>query len=112
MKWSDNNKVQSLLEDLRVIDDHKFTSKFDPERFLSSWQWRMYLEIFNANEFRWNVFVGKQDGNNPNHYTIREFHTLKMHRYPGMRDDLTRAVDNYLGFAERHLPEKFGKVAA
>src|SRR5690606_28161709 len=42
------------------IDDHKFTAKFDPDRYLDSYQWRVYLEIFGADVFRWNIFEANE----------------------------------------------------
>lgn len=87
------------------IDDHKFTSRFDPERFLNSYQWRIYLDIFEADEFRWNVFEGRKSA--PKNYLITGVHPLTMHRYPGMADDIARALRAYVEFARHFLPERF-----
>jgi hypothetical protein len=88
----------------RRVDDHKFTSRFDPDRFLNSYQWRVYLEIFEADEFRWNVFEGTES--QPRHYFIRHVHPLRMYRYPGMIDDVEREVGKFIDFAREHLPER------
>lgn len=93
----------------RRIDDHKFTSWFDSERFLNSYQWRIYLEVFGADEFRWNVFEGKES--DPKHYIIKDVHPLTMHRYPSMGDDVERQLAEFVEFARRFLPERM-KVAA
>lgn len=95
----------------RRIDDHKFTSRFDAERFMGSYQWRVYLDIFDADEFRWNIFEGRPDNTNPKHYTIYAMHKLRMHRYPGMGDDVRREVGRFVEFAKRHLPERMGVAA-
>lgn len=89
----------------RRIDDHKFTGSFDAERFLGSYQWRLYLEIFGADEFRWNVFEGKET--DPQVYIIWNVHPLTMHRYPGMADDVEREIGLWVEFARQHLPERF-----
>lgn len=89
------------------VDDHKFTGRYDPERFLNSYQWRVYLEIFGADEFRWNVFEGREIGEQ--HYAINAFHQLTMHRYPGMGDDIRRELSGFVEFAKVHLPEKIGR---
>lgn len=88
----------------RRIEDHKFTSRYDAERFLGSYQWRIYLEVFGADEFRWNVFEGKEV--EPKVYRIYGFHQLGAHRYPGMDEDVVREVGAFLDFARVHLPER------
>jgi hypothetical protein len=94
----------------RRIEDHKFTSRYDAERFLGGYQWRTYLELFDADRFRWNVFEGREVGER--HYTITNFHQLGMSRYPGMGDDVVRELGRYVEFAERHLPEMYGREPA
>lgn len=90
----------------RRVDDHKFTSRYDAERFLGSYQWRVYLDVFGADEFRWNVFEGRQDTSDPKRYVIYNVHQLTMHRYPGMDADVRRALQTFLDFARQHLPER------
>jgi hypothetical protein len=48
-----------VIEGLRV-EDHKTTATFTPERYLEGYQWRLYLDIFEAMHFRWNVFEIKE----------------------------------------------------
>lgn len=87
------------------IDDHKFTAQFDAERYLDSFQWRAYLEVFEADTFRWNVFVAKESA--PKNYIIRDFHRLQMDRYPGIGEDVERELGEFVRFARDHLPERF-----
>lgn len=94
----------------RRVDDHKLTGRYDPERFLNSYQWRVYLLLFGADEFRWNVFEGKESA--PRNYIIRGIHQLTMHRYPGMREDVLREVGWFVLFARAYLPERLGVLAA
>lgn len=94
----------------RRIDDHKFTGTFDAERFLGSYQWRIYLEVFGADQFRWNVFEGREG--EPRRYVIHAMHPLTMHRYPGMAEDVARELGLFVEFARAHLPERFTKAAA
>ena len=96
-------KVDAVLG-LTVVD-HKFTSRFDPDRFLNSMQWRIYLEVFGAEAFVWNIFEGREIG--PKHYVINHLHVLKAHSYPEMGADVQRAVDHFVDFACWHLPERF-----
>lgn len=90
------------------VDDHKFTAKFDPDRYLESFQWRSYLEIFGADTFRWNIFEAREDA--PRYYVIRNVHRLQMDRYPGLGEDVERELREFVLFARDHLPERFQPV--
>ena len=92
------------------IDDHKLTGRFDPERYLSSVQWRAYLEIFEADEFRWNVFEGRAVAERT--WIITGIHTLSARRYPELGDDLLRQLAEFTAFARIHLPERIGEPKA
>lgn len=94
----------------RRVDDHKFTTRYDGERFMDSWQWRCYLAIFNADEFRWNIFEARET--DPKSYVVNHLHRLTMYRYPGMMDDVVREVGEFVRFAREHLPERIGRTAA
>jgi hypothetical protein len=90
------------------VDDHKFTARYDAERFMASLQWRVYLEVFGADEFRWNIFEGRRLNDHPEcrDYVIHTLHQLRMHRYPGIDKDVTAALSGFLAFAKLHLPER------
>lgn len=94
----------------RRIDDHKFTAKFDPDRYLDSYQWRLYLSLFDADEFRWNVFEAIEGA--PKNYVIRNVHKLTMHRYPDMEEDIERELGEFVRFARDHLSDRFVRMAA
>lgn len=88
------------LEGLR-IEDHKTTSRFDPDRFMSGYQWRLYLDIFGATAFRWNVFeLTELDA--PGFYEVRDQHTLEQYRYPAMADDCQALVARFARFVREH----------
>lgn len=87
------------------VFDHKTTTRFDAERFLDSYQWRVYLEVFAASSFRWNVFEWREV--EPRYYVVHAFHELDAYRYPGMADDVERELAMFVGFARIHLPERF-----
>lgn len=94
------------------IDDHKLTGRYDAERFLMSYQWRAYLDLFGADEFRWNIFVGRPERDDPRRYVITEFHPLRMHRYPDMQEDLAAGLRSFVSFARQHMPERIMRGAA
>lgn len=91
------------------VDDHKFTAKFDPDRYLDSYQWRAYLDMFDADLFRWNIFEAVESA--PKNYLVRNLHKLSMHRYPGMAEDVQREVAEFVGFARDHLADRFQPIA-
>jgi hypothetical protein len=71
------------------VEDHKTTGRFDPERYLSGYQWRLYLDIFGADLFRWNVFEIKAT-DDPLTWDVFAQHTLEQYRYPAMSADCAR----------------------
>lgn len=85
-----------------LVIDHKTTGKFDPERYLNGCQWKFYLDLFEANEFRWNVFVIKEL--EPQVYSVAKLQTLTAYRYPEMRDYCASLAAEYLDFAREFLP--------
>lgn len=89
------------IEGLR-IDDHKTTARFDPDRFLTGYQWRLYLDIFGASNFRWNVFeMAEQD--QPGQYEIFAQHTLEQFRYPALPADCQSLVTRFARFVREHV---------
>lgn len=87
------------------VEDHKTTARFDPERYLTGYQWRLYLEIFGADHFRWNVFeIAEKD--HPLEWEVFAAHRLEQYRYPGMNADCARVVEDLARFARIYLPER------
>lgn len=94
----------------RRVDDHKTTSRLDFERYFAGYQWRYYLDIFDADRFRWNVFEIREDSKEPDTYIVHGFHQAEQARYPGMADDCAALLDEFVQFAQIHLPERFGPI--
>jgi hypothetical protein len=89
----------------RHVADHKFTARFDPDRYLDSMQWRAYLDMFDADAFQWNIFEALESA--PKNYLVRNVHKLTMHRYPGMGQDVERELHEFVRFARHHLTDRF-----
>lgn len=96
-----------VIEGVR-IEDHKTTSRFDPERYLDGYQWRYYLDIFGAEVFRWNIFEMRPIEDRV--YSVFATHRLEQHRYPSMRHDCAKLVKALHEFAVANLPER--RIAA
>jgi hypothetical protein len=92
-----------VLDGLRV-EDHKTTGRFDPDRYLTGFQWRYYLSIFGAKTFRWNVFEMREV--EPMTYLVHKFHRLEQCRYPAMEPDCMRLAADLEQFARQHMPER------
>jgi hypothetical protein len=91
-----------------AIDDHKLTGQFDAERYISRYQWRAYLSIFNATKFTYNVFVGAADGADEDGtpvWKVSGFHRLTVYRYPDLDRDIARELARFAEFARQHFPE-------
>lgn len=79
-----------------IITDYKTTRHFDALSYLEGVQWKFYLDLYDADEFVWNVFVLKPANEEETAFDVVDFHPLKASRYPAMRDDcLTLANDYY-----------------
>lgn len=88
----------------RTIIDHKTTARVDAERYLTGCQWRFYLDVFDCDVFRWNLFEIKQLGERE--YSVATPQALTCTRYPGLREDCERLALAYADFARMHLPER------
>jgi hypothetical protein len=95
----------------RRVEDHKTTGRFDPERYLDGYQWRLYLDIFGADHFRWNVFEIAPTSD-PAHWDVRNHHTLEQFRYPAMPADCEKLVTEFAHFVREYLPERCKARAA
>jgi hypothetical protein len=93
-----------------MVVDHKSTARFDPERFFSGYQWRLYLTIFGASQFRWNVFEIQEIGEGSRQYSVFAQHTLDQWRYPAMEQDCQALVERFARFVRVHV-EPVAEVA-
>lgn len=85
------------------VYDHKLTFRPEPENYFQSYQWRAYLDIYNADSFTYYLYHAIEDGDK---ISIKEVSQLDMYRYPGMVEDLEDGILEMVEFAREHLPEK------
>ena len=81
-----------------TVYDHKTTSQIDAERFMSSYQWRFYLWMFNARQFVWNIFQTAPDPKTPRAYRVREFQQLTQWAYQALADDCMHELSEFVAF--------------
>lgn len=91
-----------------TINDWKLTERFDVERYADSYQWRSYLLMFGATRFVYDAFQCRYDGPR---VTIYEHHRLPLNSYPGMAEDVTRAVCGLAEIVAKYVPEKIREAA-
>jgi hypothetical protein len=84
-----------------VIIDHKTTSRFDPDIYLAGYSWRLYLAIFGADLFRWNVFEMSEEA--PKLYEVHKLHQLTQYRYPNMEQDCEHLIEDFARFTRAYL---------
>jgi hypothetical protein len=85
-----------------AVHDQKLSDNFDAERYLDSLQWRSYLDMFRAKKFIYDVFVGKRD-EEAKEVRIVDYHPLPFYAYPGIRDDVQRAVNELADVYVRYV---------
>lgn len=75
-----------------TVCDQKLVESFEVEgKYTASLQWRAYLAMLGAKRFRYDVFVGRI-ADNEDVVTITGYHAVHFYTYPGIRDDVHRAV--------------------
>ena len=77
-----------------MVVDYKSTETFDPEHYMESYQWRLYLDMSGCDVFLYHIFVLREFGP-PGCYEVRETHQLKQYRYPELHSDCERLVNDY-----------------
>lgn len=84
------------------VTDHKLTFKPNPGNYFGSYQWRAYLDIYDANVFEYLIYPAVKNGGV---VVIKDVISLKMYRYPQMIDDLVYGIQELLWFIRTHVPE-------
>lgn len=105
--------VRGRVDEINGVEvvDHKSTDRMDADRLLSSYQWRLYLDMLSASVFRWNVFEIQPSKDDDHHYVIRGMHRITQYRYPEMSEDVTRLCEQFAEVAIAHLPERVFRAA-
>ena len=89
------------------ITDHKLTFRENTETYFDSYQWRAYLDIYNASIFEYWLYSATQKSNE---ITINNISSIKMFRYPEMIKDLEDGIRNLLNFVKEYVPEHISKA--
>lgn len=91
--------------DGNLVTDHKLSFRPDLENYFGSYQWRAYLDIFNADRFNYYVYHGKEPAEGSKDITISDVSGMSLYRYPGMEKDLEKGISDLLFFVRMYMPE-------
>lgn len=81
-----------------VVQDHKTCwSTPDVRGYERSLQWRVYLQLFEADQFRYNLFAFHRD-DDTGECRLRNVITFNLFRYPGMADDVAGWLARFLSW--------------
>lgn len=93
------------IVDGKRVEVFKTTKRFEAEKRQDDYQWRLYLDLFDADEFVWNIFVIAPNNPDETSYDVVDYHRLTAHRYPGLHDDCVSLVNDYHGIMSS-IPEE------
>lgn len=73
-----------------TVYDHKLTKQISLEKYMNSWQWKIYCYMLNTPNFVYNLFQGTVHEDEAGIYktTITKFEPLKLESYPGMHAEV------------------------
>ena len=93
------------IVDGKRVEVFKTTKRFEAERRQDDYQWRLLLDLFDADEFVWNIFVIVPNNPEETSYDVVDYHRLTATRYPGLHDDCVSLVNDYHGIMSS-IPEE------
>ena len=93
------------IVDGKRVEVFKTTKRFEAEKRQDDYQWRLLLDLFDADEFVWNIFVIAPNNPDETSYDVVDYHRLTATRYPGLHDDCVSLVNDYHGIMSS-IPEE------
>ena len=87
-------KVDALFGN--TVYDHKTTGRLDLDRYMDSFQWRMYLNQLGADTFQYNIFETSEIDYHC--YNIVGYHEFRQYRYPDLARDCRFMLHEFLDF--------------
>lgn len=91
------------------ITDFKTTSRFDSDKLFEGCQWRFYLDMLDADEFQWVVFVMRELAEH--YYEIYQVHDMRQHRYPKLHEECLAMAQGFANFVSALPPERWQRKA-
>lgn len=86
----------------RCVEEYKLTQKaIQMDRYHESWQWRVYMEAFGVDVVQYRIGQAMKD-RRTGVIGLRDIAAPVMYRYPQLRNELRRFVNELAEFATRH----------
>ena len=93
-----------------IIADDKTTASFTAggvEKYIDKWQWRYYLDIFNAHEFVWHIWECREIETDDRPgikaaWNVFAHHVIRNYRYPELGTECREFAHEYKQFAEQN----------
>jgi hypothetical protein len=84
------------IHGLKISEFKNTTSTFNIDKYLESEQWRFYCVVFGSPVVNYQVFELSEarDGT----YDLRECHDFRVFSYPGIEDDCTEKLTEFLRY--------------
>jgi len=99
------------MADYKLIIDHQV----EGEQYMDSYQWRFYLDIFDADVFDYFIFQAEEVGASvqaempgrttglANILRIKDVHKITMYRYPDLHQDCSDLAAEFYDAAQRSI---------
>lgn len=102
--WNDIN-IFAVVDgiDAYGIHDIKTTSKLNVEKYMESWQWKIYLWITEMQTFIYDIFtvdINEID----NILTLKNYDRIELKRYPNMVNDIDNIFNEYSNYLDTIKP--------
>lgn len=94
-------KVDAI--NISTVHDLKFTSNFKPEKYMESYQWKVYLLMTNLNKFIYDVFsihIKEQE----RIINVNDYNKLELYKYECMQNDVAECICDYWECLENLKP--------
>ena len=72
-----------------TVVEYKTTKYFDIEKYINSYQWRFYMDIFGASKVVYNIFVFYNN-------QLREVRDFTLFNYKDLQDDIKFLLQDYV----------------
>ncbi len=95
---------------LTSIHDLKFTSKVDFEKYINSYQWKMYLLGSGLDKMVYDIFEVKVH-DTLNQVEIKDYHKLELYRYSAMEQEVINVLHEYVDLLYALEPAIIARVS-
>ena len=90
-----------VLQGTTLRDTKTKFSQAEYCHYFDSYQWRLYLDIFNLDRFVYDVFVfSGHDGMDVSNYSVKKCDPFECLRYEAMQDDINKLINDFVAWID------------